>query len=214
MFRYLFFTLTFVSFAAGALHAADQDPAVAKMRDTLRNNMLQLRTIQGERDALQAEKATLEQEKKDLTAKLATTTKQLATDKDEADKAIAELKEKSAQQAAELTEVRASLEKWKASHKEVTEVAKSKEEARAALAGQNIELKRKVADQQRRNLAMFQAGKEILSRYEKFGLGTAITAREPFIGTMRVKLENLVQDYSDKLDEQRIKPEAPVRASH
>jgi hypothetical protein len=48
-------------------------------------------------------------------------------------------------------------------------------------------------------------GKEILERYEKFGLGTALTAREPFVGTTRVRLQNLVQEYSDKLSEQRIK---------
>ncbi len=186
--------------------------AAAKMRDALRNTMLQLRTIQAERDALQVEKTTLEQEKKDLTEKLAAALKQLVADKDASDKTIAELKDKTALQANDLMEVRATLEKWKVSHTEAVNVAKAKDEARATLAGQALELKRKVADQQRRNWSMYEVGKEILSRYEKFGLGTAITAREPFVGTMRVKLENLVQDYGDKLAEQRIKPDAPARA--
>jgi hypothetical protein len=53
---------------------------------------------------------------------------------------------------------------------------------------------------------MYRIGSEILKRYEGFGLGTAIAAREPFVGSMRVKLQNLVQDYADKLAEQKIKP--------
>jgi hypothetical protein len=53
---------------------------------------------------------------------------------------------------------------------------------------------------------MFKVGSEILTRFEKFGLGTAITAREPFIGLTRVKLQNLMQDYADKLADQKIKP--------
>jgi hypothetical protein len=47
---------------------------------------------------------------------------------------------------------------------------------------------------------------EILTRYEKFSLGEALAAREPFIGLTRVKLENLTQDYSDKISKQQAKP--------
>jgi hypothetical protein len=69
---------------------------------------------------------------------------------------------------------------------------------------------RKVADYQRKNDELFKVGSEILSKYEGFGLGTAIAAREPFTRNMRVKLETLVQDYGDKLVDNKIKPdEAP-----
>jgi hypothetical protein len=50
---------------------------------------------------------------------------------------------------------------------------------------------------------MYQAGMEILDRYEKFGLGDAILAREPFTAAQRVKFQNLVQDFSDKLTDAR-----------
>jgi hypothetical protein len=45
-----------------------------------------------------------------------------------------------------------------------------------------------------------------LDRYEKFGLGDALTAREPFVGLTKVKFQNLVQDYQDKLSDQKVKP--------
>ncbi len=41
-------------------------------------------------------------------------------------------------------------------------------------------------------------------RYEGYSLGKALAAREPFIGTTRVKVENLVQGYKDKILDNRI----------
>jgi hypothetical protein len=75
------------------------------------------------------------------------------------------------------------------------------------LASESIVLKRKLDDRDRKNFELFKLGNEILKRYEKFGLGDALAAREPFTGITRVKLQNLVQDYQDKLADQRVKPE-------
>ena len=58
-------------------------------------------------------------------------------------------------------------------------------------------LRRKVDDREAKNYELFKIANEILTRYEKFGLGEALTAREPFTGLTRVKLENLVQDCQD-----------------
>jgi hypothetical protein len=203
--RYLCILLGLLPLAG---QGADQNAAEAKLRESLRGTMLQLRTIQGERDQLQADKTQLEAEKKDLTSKVQALTKQAAADKDASDKAIAKLTDKADAQEKNIAELKTALEKWKLSQQEAVNLAKSTEEKRATLAAENVELKRKVADQQRRNLAMYKVGTEILSRYEKFGLGTAITAKEPFTGSMRVRLENLVQDYSDKLDAERLKSDA------
>lgn len=194
------------AFICSSAHAEGPNNAEAKLRENLRNTMLQLRTIQGERDTLQVAKTEADQKNKELSEKVEAVTKQLAADKDAADKSIAELKAKTADQDAEIARLKESLEKWKHAQKKAADTAAAKEAERAKLAAQAVELQRKVNDQQTKNLEMFKIGTEILGRYEKFGLGTAITAREPFIGTMRVKLQNLVQDYSDKLAGQRIKP--------
>lgn len=186
--------------------AADPSAAEAKMRETLRNSLLQLRTMQTERDNLQAAKSQLEQEKQTMTQQVEALTKRITADKDAADKTIAELKDRVTAQSEQVAQLTGSLEQWKGAQKKAADLATSKEAERAKLATQVIELQRRVADQQTKNLAMFKIGSEILSRYEKFGLGTALAAREPFVGTMRVKLQNLVQDYQDKLAEQRIKP--------
>lgn len=199
----------FLSLGA-SLFAADQNPAEAKMRESLRNTMLQMRTLQGERDTLQAAKDQLETEKKALDDKLNALIKETATTQAATEKELTETREKLAMQQQTGEQLKESLAKWKASHQQVTELAEKREAARVKLNSEKIELQRKVADQQRKNQEMFKIGNEVLVRYENFGLGTALTAREPFVGVTRVKLQNLVQDYGDKLAEQRIKPD-PAR---
>ena len=70
-----------------------------------------------------------------------------------------------------------------------------------------ILLQRKVTEHEVKNAAMFKLGNEILTRYEKFGLGDALASREPFVGVTRVKFQNLIQDFGDKLADEKIKPD-------
>jgi chromosome segregation ATPase len=205
--------VTFILFTTIALHGAEQSPAEAKLRDTLRNTLLQLRAAHGERDTLEAEKAQLEQDKQAAINRLEALTKQAAAAQDAAAQKIATFEQKTAAQELEIARLNESLTKWKASQQEAVALAGKKEAERARLAQEAIELQRKVTDQQTRNFAMYKVGKEILTRYENFGLGTALTAREPFVGMTRVKLENLVQDGEDELTAQRIKPDAAPKTA-
>lgn len=192
---------------ASMVVAAEQENAEAKLRDSLRGVMLQLRNSETERATLQAKQVDLEAKYKELEEELAKMTKQAAANQEEANKSITELKGKVDERDREIGELRVSLDKWKRDHAKITEIAETKESQRAELAGKVILLDRRVADQQRRNTSMYKLGTEILDRYEHFGLGEALTAREPFVGLTRVKFENLIQDYSDKLADERIKPE-------
>jgi len=77
---------------------------------------------------------------------------------------------------------------------------------------QNALLQRRVDDDETRNVALFQLGNDILTRYEKFSLGDALAAKEPFTQLTRVKLENLVQGYEDKLIAQKVGMNSPTGA--
>jgi DNA repair exonuclease SbcCD ATPase subunit len=182
----------------------------AKMREQLRSTMLQLRAAETERATLQASQAEAAEQNKALTEKLESLTKQSAANQEASEKTITELNGRVADRETKIAQLDESLAKWKKAYEEAAELARKKEGERAALNQEKIELQRVLADQRTKNAAMFKIGNEILTRYEKFGLGTALGAREPFVGTTRVKLQNLVQDYSDKLADERIKPqEAP-----
>jgi chromosome segregation ATPase len=189
------------SFAVAPLHAQDKASPEARMREALRNTMLQLRTVQAEKDDLTFKKDQAEQQVATLEGQVKALTKRASEDKEAFDAVKAKLVEEEAR-SRQLT---AQLEEWKAACHKAADLAKKVEGERALLTEKAIILERTIVDQRDRNAAMYKIGTEILRRYENFGLGTAITAREPFVGTTRVKLENLVQDYSDKLADQRIK---------
>lgn len=178
----------------------------ARLRETLRNTMLQLRTAETERANLQALQVESDRKAKALTEQVEALTKRVSQDKESADKMIADLKARVAGQDTELGKYKETLLKWQAAQKQAAELAANREAQRAKLAGDVIALQRKVADQQMKNATMYRLANEILTRYEKFGLGDALTAREPFVGLTRVKLQNLVQDYQDKLSDQLVKP--------
>ncbi len=174
----------------------------ARLKETLRTLTLRLRSSETERNNLLSEKAQFDQEKKTLTGKVDALTKEAATNKEQLDALIAKVGE----QEKELNDTKESLGKWKTACDQLSAAAKKSESERANLASESVILKRKLDDRERKNLELFRLANEILTRYEKFGLGEALAAREPFTGITRVKLENLVQDYHDKIADQRAKP--------
>jgi plasmid stability protein len=193
------------------VRAADQGNSPEdRLRQMLRSTMLQLRDAQNQVATLQSAQTENEKAKKALSDRLDELTKQAAADKDAATKTIADLNAKVTDQTTLISQMKDALEKWKEAYNKAVELANTKEAQRAKFESQAIALQRRVDDDESKNLALYNLGKEILDRYQRFGLGTAITAREPFVGITKVKLENLVQDYSDKLLDQTIKPGASV----
>jgi septal ring factor EnvC (AmiA/AmiB activator) len=204
------------AFCACALPAARADQAdttETRLRDALRNTMLQLRTVTSDRDDLQAQVTDLQSQKDDLTKKLSDLAKKSADDQDASAKAITVLKGQVSDQQESIAQLQAALDQWKASQGKAVAIANETEAKRAKLAELAIHLQRTVDDQKRKNDEMYKIGMDLLDRYEKFGLGEALTAREPFVGITRTKFETLVQDYEDKLLDQRITDATPQKSA-
>lgn len=191
----------------GALRADDSaDAAEAHMRDALRNTMLQLRDAQNQLAAAQTAQAESDQKNKALAEQVGLLKKHAADDKAVADKTIADLQTKVSDQTAEITRLKESVEKWKAACEQTTTVARAEQTQRARLEDEDVVMQRRVAYLETKNVALFKLGNEILSRYEDFSLGNALAAKEPFVGLTRTRLENLVQDYQDRLLDQKARP--------
>lgn len=194
-----------------ALYAAPEVDPTAKMREQLKSVMLQLRASQTETANAQTAAAAADAKAKELEAQVAKLTKQNETlvnqankDKARAEQDTAKLNEKVADRDKRLVEYNEALAKWKDGYQKAAAVARTKEDERAALASEAIVLKRTLADRESKNIALFNTSIEILDRFENYALGKALSAREPFIGTSRVKVENLVQGYKDKVIENRV----------
>lgn len=201
----MFFQWALVASVGSVGLAADISPNEARLRESVKGLMVQLRTIQAERDTLDAAKNEHEQKAKELGEKLAALTKASDTEREGLERTVSGLRGKVAELEKENGGLKADLAQAVGVGNQTADRLKKKEADGLKLGERIVDLERKVSEGERKNLELHRLGKEILERYEKFGLGTALTAREPFVGTTRVRLQNLVQEYSDKLSEQRIK---------
>jgi hypothetical protein len=197
---------------------AEQAPAnaansvEARMREALKKTMLQLRDSEAARAAAVAAQTEAETKNTDLEAKvkelnktIETLTKKSIAEKEAADKTATELTAKITAKESEAKKLTENLEKWRETFGKLKNIADETEIQRKNAVSKAIVMERKVAEQQTKNMEMYKIANEILTRYKNFGLGTALAAREPFVGNMRVKLENNFQEYADKIQDQKIK---------
>lgn len=189
---------------------AQADPD-AKLREALRSTAIQLRTAQTDLANAQATAAAADQKNKDLTKQLAEAndrliaqTKRSSEDKTAADKTIAGLNNKLADRDKRIAEFSDANEKWKTAYQQAAAHAQSKDAEQTKLAAEAVVLRRTIADRETKNIALFNTAREILERYENHALGKSILAKEPFTGNSRVKIENLVQGYNDRILDNRI----------
>ena len=209
--KFLIPLLLAVLMAPNSSRAAEAADPSQKLREQLRATLLQLRSAQTEAANSQAAQAISDTKAKDLAAKLAelekrnaSLAKQSNADKAAAEETIAKINNQLAERDKRIEQYNQALEKWKSGYQEAAGIARAKEDERARLASEAIVLKRTVTDREAKNIALFNVSNEILDRFENYALGKAIAAREPFIGTTRVKVENLVQGYKDKILDNRI----------
>jgi chromosome segregation ATPase len=204
---------------AGRADDTAQATTESRLRDALRSTMQQVQDAQGQVATLQAAQAQSDKDNADLktkidalNAQITTLTQQSADDKAASDKALADLKSQNAGLTAQIAKLNDAIASWEKDDKQYVQLAKDKEAARAQLAVQVILLQRTIDDRETKNLQLFLLANEILTRYEKYGLGEALEAKEPFTGLTRVKLQELVQDYQDKISDQRVTPGEPPPA--
>lgn len=186
--------------------AADVSPAEARLRSTLKQLATRLQTAEADASAAKALQAAAETKAATLQAQLDTLTKESTQKIDAAEKQNQSLQTRLSAVQSQLSQSQTALGKWKEAHTQVSEALKKSEQTRQSVSESNTQLSHRVSDLERKNLTLFQLGQEILVRLEKFSLGTALSAREPFIGLTRVRLENEVRGYKDRLLSRENKP--------
>jgi hypothetical protein len=205
--HHLLIAITSAAFTAGLVgsaHAQEEDEATAKLREALRGVTMQLRDAQGQIANLQATEIANKTEIDKLTSEVKKLNTQAMEERNASANAISDLNNKLVEKEAENTGHRAALEKWRKDYGTVIERARNAESARDKNAAQILNLERLVNDQRAQNVRMYLVGQEVLKRYDKFWFGDALLAREPFVSTTKVKLQNLAQDGHDKLLAARI----------
>lgn len=169
----------------------------ARLREALRTAISQQRASEDERTRLTARAA--EQEKQIQALKADAEGKVQALERMEA-----EFNRILAQKGAAIADLNVSLGKWKTAQQEAAELARAKEAARVQLAALGARLTERAEACETKNAELFSVGNEILDRFASQDLGDVLAGKEPFLGLKRVELQNLVQDYQDKLLDQKL----------
>jgi chromosome segregation ATPase len=183
---------------------APVDPA-GQLREALRATTLQLRTAEGNLAVAQAERDQARDDLAALQKRFEALQKEAAADRATARAEFTDISGKLARKDAENARLADALKLARDATDQAGGLAAERADRIAVLEQQAIEADRTLADLRRRNRSLFELGSEILNRYEAFGLGRAIGAREPFTKLSRVKLQNEVQEHADALEESREK---------
>ena len=179
--------------------------AEAQLREALRATTIQLRAAQGELAAATAEKDQALADKTALAKQLDAITRQSAADRAAAQTNLSNLNTQLSAKDAETARLADKLKQSLDTGDNAALLAQKRADELARNELARVELERSVASLRAQNRELFRIGMEVLERYENFGLGTAIVAREPFTKLTRVKLQTLVQDYRDDLEDNRAK---------
>lgn len=143
----------------------------------------ELAEITKERDALKSGKTALEQRARASEASIARS----AQDKESAESENTKLKERMQELVARFRETATTLR----------DVETERSAFKQSLATRDAELNQCID----RNVALYQLNGEVLTRLEKRG-----TFSDPFTKIKRVQLENLIDDYKYRAEEQKTNP--------
>jgi len=190
---------------AGGAFAADTDTRAAREHEMLRRTQEALRQSQAENAELAAQKTHAEQQSDE---KLKAAAAQLDSTRNAAKSAQAALRTelgKSADAQSELTRKLADANQQIATLTTQQQASASRlqhtEQQLAASKSSNASCEAK-------NLKLYEYSQELVTRYQKKGVWAALAQKEPVTGIKEVGVENLLQEYQDKLDSQKIKPPA------
>jgi chaperonin cofactor prefoldin len=110
----------------------------------------------------------------------------------------------SQQNAQALEKSRAQMQELVARFRETAQNLKNVETERADLKNQLADKTRDFARCADKNIALYTAGNEILDHVEHRGLWSELGEKEPFTRIQRTRLENLIDEYRARIQEQQL----------
>lgn len=198
--------LALVLLGTSAQAAFADDTAEARLRDALKQSVAQMRQAQDSAAAAQAQLASLQ-------AELATAKSQLAADEAKLAGGTAKpeqlraLQDQLAAAGAENAQLRQSLQAFEGRVGQAQDFARAREaEAQAAQAGLVANTKA-LQTCKAANAKLIDVSESVLNLWrDRSFLWMLRKSYEPLVGAAKVDLENLVQDYDNKIRDQEYVP--------
>jgi chromosome segregation ATPase len=179
--------------------AHGEDSELDRLRQALRDATAQLHGLDDQRLALQNQLNAGIQERDRLKSDVAAAKARIKAVEKAHREAVAEFNQR-------LEERNQVLEKWKAAYEEAATVARTKDAERAQAEAEANSFKASTKTCAERNIKLVQIGRELVDRLGNVHFGDILLAQEPLTGLKRVQVQNLLQDYQDKILEQKVQP--------
>ncbi len=196
---------------------ADEQTNEDRLRDALRQAVTQMRAAQDQAAQATADAQKAQSAQAAVQAQLDAANAQLATLKGKPAAPAADVQAmqdalKSYQ--AQAAQMQQALAKWQAAYTNAAGIARTKdEESQRASAG--LQADAKALDTcKAENVKLIDTAESILHLYQTQSFRSILLRRyEPIIGSAKVALENIVQDYDDKIHDQEYVPAPATPAS-
>ena len=160
--------------------------------------------IQTQLDSLQKEKEHLTSEDKDLKSKVAILEPQVTS----LEKKVVSLETRASSLDTKNTQLSERLAKTEADR---AALDRKEHQTFQSLQEREKELKQLTTDSRTRydqcaahNARLYTIAEEVIHQYEKKGVVKSLLTSEPFTQIKKVELEKLVQDYKDKVEQQKL----------
>lgn len=186
---------------AGQGHA---DPLVDRMRDQLRQTITQLRQLEDENLSLKAKLASAS-----AAPAVKTVVKDNSAELNQLRSAVRQQSARADDGQQRLVALTAQLEQVQLALQQANSALNSQQ---AAASGLNQQAQTALAKQQlceSYNQQLSVVSGEILARFQQQGFWQALAAHEPVTALYRVRIDNLAQDYQNRIADASV---APVRA--
>jgi type IV secretory pathway TrbL component len=198
--------------AAGLLGggpAMAQDSPEDRLRDMLRRTTVELRAAQDSQAVLQAsldqekqKTATLQKQLDDLASRPAQAAKPAVSDEE-----IAQLR---ADAQSKVAQVEAGLKQWQDAYQKAADIARAKDQDSKIATARATESARQAGVCEAANIKLEAVANDILHLYQTQSFRSLLLASyEPLLGLKKVELENTIQNYEDKILDQKYYPGAP-----
>jgi len=204
---------------AGNVSAAVDDKnerdAQRKLRLMMQSMQQEKVVLEGERNSLSEQVKSLNKQVDDLKKSSESVSKKKGARVGELEKELLSVKEENLSLSSKLQTTQSSLEDLMVKSRESLQslqkdlqtsvdqgdACKSKLQESASNVSrqsQSIEMCEK------KNTALYELNVEILDRYKKKGVWSALFQAEPFTQIKKVEMENIIQEYKEKLDSQKV----------
>jgi predicted nucleic acid-binding Zn-ribbon protein len=193
-----------------------------RQREVARRFQLQIQKLNADNAQLQQEKANLEKDNAELKKKVKSSAAGMSRTRAQAKQEQQQLQEELTKSASESAQLRSRLADLEGKLQALSGRFDRSEAQGRALDGQVRELKARLEEQRQiigrqvgmidacteKNTRLYQLNVELLDKYRSKGVSDALLQAEPFTQIKRIELDNVAQEYKDKLDQQRV--ESPV----